>query len=190
MSTREFTQSWFSRNIPMWEKMLAPLKNKPVKALEIGSFEGQSTVWLLENILTHPQASIICVDAFSSTEELKDVDWDKVKARFHLNIAGFEEKVNLKVGKSREILQYMTPNTFDFIYIDGSHLAKDVLIDCVLSHMLLRKDGIIIMDDYLWGGFQSNLAFPKPAIDAFLECFATEYQLLSLGYQVALKKLM
>jgi predicted O-methyltransferase YrrM len=39
---------------------------------------------------------------------------------------------------------------FDFIYVDGSHQAPDVLSDAVLSFTLLKRNGVIAFDDYLW----------------------------------------
>jgi hypothetical protein len=59
-----FTQDWFSYYIPVLREVLAPLVGKPVHALEIGVFEGQCTVWLLENVLTHPEATLTWVDTF------------------------------------------------------------------------------------------------------------------------------
>jgi predicted O-methyltransferase YrrM len=63
-------------------------------------------------------------------------------------------------------------NYFDFIYIDGSHMAQDVLCDAVLAFRLLRVGGVIVFDDYIW--FETlpegkdPLRCPKPAIDAFV----------------------
>ena len=39
---------------------------------------------------------------------------------------------------------------FDFVYVDGSHQAPDVLVDAVLSALLLRKGGLLVFDDYFW----------------------------------------
>jgi hypothetical protein len=60
---------------------------------------------------------------------------------------------------------------FDFIYVDGSHQAPDVLADAFLSFRLLRENGVIAFDDYLWqealpDGIDS-IRCPKLAIDAF-----------------------
>ncbi|WP_162666955.1 class I SAM-dependent methyltransferase [Gemmata massiliana] len=59
-----FTEDWFAYNVPVWARVLAPLVGKPVRALEIGVFEGRSTVWLLENVLTHPDVSLTWTDTF------------------------------------------------------------------------------------------------------------------------------
>ena len=37
-----------------------------------------------------------------------------------------------------------------FIYVDGSHEAPDVLFDAILAHKLVKNNGIIAFDDYLW----------------------------------------
>lgn len=184
---KEFSTDWFVQNIPIWEKILTPLIGKPIDALEIGCFEGRSTCWLLDNILTNSDSTITCIDSFSSDEELKDTDWQVVKKRFLHNIQEYSEKVTFYHEESKVFLKRCS-RRFDFIYIDGSHLASDVLIDAVLSHLLLKSEGIIIFDDYLWKGLENNPNIPKPAIDAFLECFAKEYKILSIGYQVALQK--
>jgi hypothetical protein len=35
-----------------------------IQMLDIGSYEGQSTVWYLTNVLTHPTARLTCIDPF------------------------------------------------------------------------------------------------------------------------------
>lgn len=65
-----FTSDFFKGNIPNWERWLAPFKGQPVTALEIGSYEGRSACWLLENILTHPDARLLCVDTFTGGQDL------------------------------------------------------------------------------------------------------------------------
>lgn len=65
-----FTQDWFSKNIPVWERLFAPLKGRPnLQILEIGSFEGRSACWLLEHVLTGEGAGIDCVDTFMGSME-------------------------------------------------------------------------------------------------------------------------
>ena len=45
-SEYEFTNDWFGPNIPVWRQIVDG--NKPARILEIGSFEGRSTCWLIE----------------------------------------------------------------------------------------------------------------------------------------------
>jgi hypothetical protein len=49
-----FSEDWFTENIPVWLKVLSPFKGKPnLNYLEIGVFEGRSVIWMLENIQTY-----------------------------------------------------------------------------------------------------------------------------------------
>src|SRR5262245_2089799 len=65
MMKYQFTRDWFSHNIECWQRWLAEFNGKPrIRALEIGSFEGRSTTWLLENVLTGETSHIDCIDPF------------------------------------------------------------------------------------------------------------------------------
>lgn len=61
----KFTTDWFIENLPTWEQYLIHLANQPeINVLEIGSWEGMSACWLLDNILTHESSRITCIDTF------------------------------------------------------------------------------------------------------------------------------
>jgi predicted O-methyltransferase YrrM len=96
-------------------------------------------------------------------------------------------------GKSYDILRnthVFIPETADYVYIDGSHLAIDVLSDAVLSWSLLKDGGILVFDDYGWGDHTTDeKQKPKLAIDAFLSAYREHYQVLEAGWQVYMKKL-
>ena len=85
-------------------------------------------------------------------------------------------------------------NYFDFIYIDGSHQAPDVLADAVLGFKLLRVGGLIVFDDYLWSETmpygKDPLRCPKPAIDAFVNLNFRKLQIITAPlYQLYVQKL-
>lgn len=150
-----FSSDWFSNRIPLFEKYLEHLRGQPCKVIEIGVFEGRSTVWLLENILTHPEARIICLDVVAQPPF-----WSNVEA------CGGKEKTQLLLGLSGENLRTLPLGEADFIYVDGSHNAPDVLEDSVLSFRLLKSGGILAFDDYYRGRSDAGTA-----IDAFLNAY-------------------
>ena len=100
-------------------------RNQPdLNILEIGSWEGRSTCWLLNNILTHPSSQITCIDTFEGGggTELEASDTkESIKARFDFIIALTESiaKVTKIVNKSRAALREIPFDSFDIIYIDG-----------------------------------------------------------------------
>ena len=108
--------------------------------------------------------------------------------RFLENIAPFIGRVQVQKGLSQELLRKHRLNSFDFVYVDGSHRSADVLEDAVLSFRLLKTGGIMIFDDYEWKTYEGTLDNPRAGIDAFLEIFAQQYSVVSQGYPVALRK--
>lgn len=191
-----FLYDWFSHNISVWEKFLKKYKNKEkLLFLEIGCFEGKSTLWLLENILTHPSSKIVVIDTFEGGDDQKYIglQTENLLKRFKANLKDFisedskKNRVIIKKGFSGEVLKSQT-DQFDFIYIDGSHIAKDVLEDAVLSWDLLKVNGTMIFDDYGWDCYKDETLNPKPAINCFLRTYRGWYKILHAEYQVIIQK--
>lgn len=183
----EFTKDWFTGNISVWKKALAPFKGKPdIQYLEIGAYEGMSLLWALENIFTDPSARLTAVDIFAGP----------YKDRYFRNVdrSGASQKITSITGYSQIVLRKLPLNAFDVIYIDGSHDKDDVLEDAVLSARLLKKGGILIFDDYRWGGFNVSgtsdkpTDFPKPAIDRFALSFDDDFEVTHNWTQLILRK--
>ena len=110
--------------------------------LEVGCYEGQASTWMLKNTMAH----LTVVDTFAGGEDLPDEV--NLLDRFNENTKDFVEDIDVRIGKSGDVLKTLTPDTYDFIYIDGSHLAKNAMEDGVLAFPLLKKGGIMIFDDY------------------------------------------
>ena len=175
-----YTDDYTTRNIESWREMLSPLAGKPnIRALEIGTFEGRSAVWLFENVLTDPSSSITCIDIFNGAYELN----------FDRNMKPFGSRVKKIKAPSQVALRGLAFENYDFAYIDGSHAAKDVLIDAVLTWDLVKPDGLIIFDDYEWAGKFNGEAFtPKIAVDAFLRVMEPYVDIVHRGQQIVIRK--
>ena len=172
-----YQTTWFDQNIPFWTSVLARFKGQKVSALEIGCFEGRATVWLLENILTHPESKITVVDTFGGSPEfpLFNIDNSKIRQNFDQNTASFKEKINVFACKSESVLPLLDNNIFDLIYIDGSHTSLDVLRDGVISYDLLKLGGSIIFDDYNWDTGKGEKERPHEAIQSLIKIWGGFY---------------
>lgn len=175
----EFTTDWFSHNITALETHV--LNVKATNILEIGSWEGRSTLWFLQNF---PDARLTCVDTFQGGKEHADLDTAPVEARFRANIAEYAHRVWIRKGPSRTMLFGLHPETYDLVYVDGSHQAPDVLTDLVMAWHLLKPGGVMAIDDYLWA--EDGV---RVATDAFVHMFRPHLEILAAGYQVYLRKL-
>jgi len=80
---------------------------------------------------------------------------------------------------------------FDFVYIDGSHRADDVLMDAEMAWRMAKNGALLVFDDYEWNqAREGTISHPKGGIDAFLTVHDGEYAVISCGYQVMIKKLV
>jgi hypothetical protein len=184
----EITFDCFSSRIPQWRRDLAHFAGRPnLKFLEIGSLEGYSAGWLLDNILTHSSSHLVCVDIF---------DNKRAERLYDLNIARSRasHRVTKLVGRSEDVLVKLDKDSFDFVYVDGSHEQVSILQDGVMAWRLLKNGGLLTFDDYqLADDPLFMLLFdeerPEIGIDAFLTVFKNRYRLIHSGHQVTIQKL-
>jgi predicted O-methyltransferase YrrM len=179
MSEYEFSDYYFAHLVPIWRSLFSGWKGKLDKVLEIGSYEGGSAVWMLENLL-RGGGDMHCVDHWQGGFEHDRAAMPDVEARFDRNVAAALEKtpttrVHKHRGPSNRMLAELVTeghaSSFDLVYVDGSHEAADVLADLVQAFALCRIEGLIICDDYLWN-YEENLRLsPKMAIDSFVNCY-------------------
>jgi predicted O-methyltransferase YrrM len=171
----EFAVDWFSQNQGAWRILFQHMMSGVRKVLEIGAYEGRSTVWLTENgFLPHRAGELYCIDT-----------WEEglVEAHFDHNIATAQAKapgVTIHKIKSdslsalSKLIAEGHRSSFDFIYVDGSHICPDVLADLVLAFALCRVGGFMLCDDYVLGIGENPLRSPKLAIDSFVNCYSAK----------------
>jgi len=188
MADYEFTNTWFDQTARHhWEQLLPRIN--PSRVLEIGSFEGRSTCYLIETLSRDKDVEIYSVDPFEGAESKEEMC--AVEARFRKNTSAAVSEAKNKVdfhfykGYSDvamyEMLARGMHGYFDFIYVDGSHTAADVLLDAVLAFKLVRVGGFIGFDDYAWrepGPRYDVLRCPKIAIDAFANIYSGKTRML------------
>lgn len=189
----QFSQDWFTQNSKYWERHIVPkLAGKScLNFLEIGCFEGRATVWMMENILADPTSKITVIDTFEGSTEHQGsgVDVSQIEALFLSNIEPYKEKVTVHKGYSQLVLRKFEPKeSYDLIYIDGSHHSVDVLEDAVLSFRLLKKGGILVFDDYTWMLPGEPNDRPGIAIESFMSTHKETTDLIHIGWQVFLIK--
>jgi len=186
MKLFEFDENWHENQVPVLKEKFLPLwkGKRNVRALEIGSFEGRSTAWWMDNM---DIVEMVCIDTWEGGEEHSRVDMNKIFENFKANVGN---KVRWYQGYSHNILMDLIKDKrkFDFIYIDGSHMAKDVLLDAMLSDKLLVPGGIMLFDDYLWPAKLPEHHKPKLGIDTFYRFFYENYLQIYGDYQVCIKK--
>lgn len=156
--------------------------------LEIGCFEGRTTLWLFENVLTEPSSRLTVIDTFTGSPEFDSIGVSRdFHGRFLANVAPHADRLTVCEGRSHDVLPTLT-GQFDFVFVDGSHRADDVWQDAVLAWPLLRPGGLLVFDDYLWGDQKSEHS-PRIGVDRFLDEYADLLHVVHMDYQVTVEKL-
>lgn len=152
-----FLIDWTTSHEKNWQQLLGHLAGEPVRMLEVGCLEGRSSIWFCENILTHADSHLICVDP-------------KPRDNFESNLAaaGVADRVELLEQESRQVLPLLPDGEFEAAYIDGSHEAADVLRDALEVLPKMTPGGVIIFDDYAHENLPGRHVMPGVGIDAFL----------------------
>lgn len=192
-----FTADWFTNGLINFEYAKEQMESPPASILEIGCHEGRSTCWMLENLLTE-DGTITCIDPFAN-EPLSAFRNDQAPApnlieQIFCHNTDLARKPDQTIRLMPTLSFYalaelITENAqFDFIYVDGSHSADEVLADAVMAFGLLKKNGYMIFDDYLWMAAADSLDRPKMSIDAFVNMFQKHIEVKMINYQYVIQK--
>lgn len=187
----QFSSRFFDGNAAQWIQVFEreQLCEKRLNMLEIGSWEGRSTVFLMHYF---PGAKITCVDTWKGSDEhVGDESLKSVEERFDVNVTRFGERVRKFKGTS---LQFFSgtdlTEKYDLVYVDGSHHADDVMCDVLNAFRCLKPNGIMICDDYLWDWYPNVRHNPAMAINYLLRQKKGECEILNVtGTQITIKKL-
>jgi predicted O-methyltransferase YrrM len=130
------------------------------KCLEIGMAFGISAFYILQNKFVN----LISIDPYQKSQ------WDSNGINL-LKEVNFIQRHKLYQDKSYVILPKLLKkyknNYFDFIFIDGFHTFDYTLIDFFYSNLLLKINGIIIIDDALHNGVNKCIKYIETNYSSF-----------------------
>ena len=130
-------------------------KDTPINYLEIGTFYGANILSVANTYGLHNDSKLYCIDPWEDYDEYPEYKnhQTSIYNAFIENIenSGVKDKIIINRGYSNLEIPKFKDEFFDIIYIDGNHEPEYVLEDAVLSFRKLKKNGIMIFDDYGWG---------------------------------------
>ena len=178
--TKKFklNRNYFKHNAPIWFEIFKKnhLLKKKINILEIGTFEGMSLLFFKKYLQVK---YIYTVDLIKN----KNFLYNKKKLN---NIKFFNMTSNKFFKKKLNI-------KFDIIYVDGSHYSLDVYKDLTNSNKFLKKNGVLLIDDFLLDvSFRrDNYKFHEEVMGGVFMFLKKNYnyKFLYVGHQLILKKL-
>lgn len=173
---------------PNWfkdvEKYFRHVPQVPLKVLQIGTYTGDATEWLLKN---REIERINDVDTWQGSVEVdhKSIDFSEVEKYYDSRIT--DDRVT-KCKMTSDEFFIVNEMSYNFIYIDGDHTASQTALDGLNAFKWLETGGVMAFDDYLWNYNGNPFLEPKRGVDAVLEVCRGQYVLIESGYQVWIKK--
>jgi predicted O-methyltransferase YrrM len=145
-------------------------------AIEIGTFTGYSAICIARGLA--PGGRLVCCDV--------NDDWTSI-AREYWKRAGLSDAIELRLGPAADSLAAIPEQpTYDFAYIDADKPGYRTYVE--LLHPRLRANGLIAVDNVLWGGRVADSSVDDDntkAIREFNDAMAADdrwdTQLLALG---------
>ena len=119
------------------------------RAIEIGTFTGYSALWIALSLPA--DGRLVCCDVSAEWTAVGRPYWEK---------AGIAGKIDLRIAPAMETLDRLLADggagAYDFAFIDADKTGYDGYYERCLR--LLRRGGLIGIDNVLWGG---DVADPK-----------------------------
>jgi caffeoyl-CoA O-methyltransferase len=118
------------------------------RAIEIGTFTGYSALCLARGLAD--DGELICCDVSEEWTSVGRRYWEK---------AGVAHKIDLRIAPAIETLAQLPGEpSFDLAFIDADKSGYIAYFEALLP--LIRKGGVILVDNVLWSG-----AVVNPALD-------------------------
>jgi predicted O-methyltransferase YrrM len=171
----------------------------PKRILEIGTYAGTSLIAMLK---LYPEAKGVAIDNWRNYDEdgiklLKNIEENELEKIFYENVrmASMTNRIKGIKGDSVDKLCELIEagQQFDFIYVDGSHKCLDCYGDMILAWQLLRRGGVLAVDDVMYNfnkvekGFL--LDYPLKAKEHFMKKYIGQYSVISDSYRLFIQKL-
>ena len=127
------------------------------RALEVGTFTGYSALMVAQAL--PPDGRLVACDV--------SAQWTAVGQR-HWAAAGVADKIDLRLAPAIETLDALIAagesGTFDFAFIDADKENYDSYYERCLT--LLKRRGVVAIDNVLWGGRVADPTQSDPATQA------------------------
>lgn len=120
--------------------------SKPSRVLEIGTAIAYSTIRIARNLNS------------SATVDTIELSKDNIKlAMKNITDSGLVNKINVIEGDALKVMPMMKTN-YDLIFLDADKEDYEELFTYALP--ILKKDGIIFIDNLLWHGYVASSQVP------------------------------
>ena len=158
--------------------------------VEIGVYEGASSVFWSDFYMSHPESRLISIDPFTGSSEhhekpenYPELERIELTARGNIAKSDNASKIEIIKGLSWDVFPELNRRNggepwIDVLYIDGAHDPASVARDTTLYVPMVKSGGVVIFDDYGHPDVQRG-------VDGALNAFASMKTAIFTGWQLA-----
>lgn len=173
-------------------KDLCLVPDEKRQIVEIGVYEGASSVFWSDFYMSHPESRLLSIDPFTGSSEHHEKpenypELERIELTARGNIAKSDNaaKIEILKGCSWDVFpevnrRFGAEPWIDLLYIDGAHDPTSVARDTALYVPMVRSGGVVIFDDY-------GHPDVKRGVDGALMAFASMELAIFTGWQLACK---
>ena len=145
-------------------------------AIEVGTFTGYSSLCIARGLAA--DGRLLCLD--------QNRDWTNI-AQKHWSKAGVRDRIELRLGDAIAILKDLDARAaFDLAFIDAEKTEYETYFELLLPR--IRTNGLILLDNMLWGGRLGAGPISEPggrAIDALNHKLASDKRVQTVLLPIA-----
>jgi len=120
---------------------------KGKKVLEIGAFQGRSTVALAQSAEHIVSIDHFAGDEFTGTVGGSTLTREQTIEAYARNTAPYKDKITVIISDMYKIMPLLNPKDFDLLFYDADHTAAAAKFFCDWS-LGAKEDAIIALHDY------------------------------------------
>ena len=187
INSKNFSNRWFLNNFDIFNFFLPEDRDSKFNYLEIGCFEGMSSLYVLSKYRNVNAFLLDIWDIPNPNSKTISNDFSSVERAFDENLSEytFTKFKNDSVVTMRKL--FKENKSFDFIYIDGSHNGEDILSDAIEAFKIIKKDGLIFFDDFLQHDKRRDLQSYE-GIEKFLSLYSNYLEIEYFQNNLVIKK--
>ena len=137
--------------------------------MEIGIYQGMSSCWFLDTVLTASSSKLVCIES-------------RIGSIFKDNLAktNKRDQVTLLIGDTHQHLASLTSESFDVVSLQNKRKPINyVHKNAKLTWQLLKVGGLAMFNDYGWKNPANPQQNPQKGIDEFLDSIRGEWELVN-----------
>lgn len=157
------------------------IREEAAHTIEIGLGYGMSALYICEGLVANgcPGPRHLVIDPFQNSR-FADCGLQMLAA------AGVADLVELHAEKSHFVLPQLlrAGRRFDFGFVDGNHRFDAVFLDLYYLGLLVKRGGVIILDDYDLPGIRRATAFFVTNLNWTIEEAADDWVVLRTSHDL------